>query len=190
MLLAATYIALTHFIIDTVKYIYLINSKNIKKIRVFVTSQCAHLASILILAYIMDCWNFSIGHIRIVDNILNTYGFNPEKLIRWILAVLFIHEPVNNFIQIFLDDYKPGKKDKIIIKTDNKAGRRIGTIERLIMIIFLSTDQYTAIGFILTAKSIARYDRITKDEKFAEYYLLGTLISTLCVIVCRKIILI
>jgi len=94
------------------------------------------------------------------------------------------------FIQIFLDDYKPGKKDKIIIKTDNKAGRRIGTIERLIMIIFLSTDQYTAIGFILTAKSIARYDIITKDEKFAEYYLLGTLISTLCVIVCRKIILI
>ena len=45
-------------------------------------------------------------------------------------------------------------------------------------------NQYSAIGFVLTAKSVARYDKIAKDEKFAEYYLLGTLTSTLCVIVC------
>lgn len=34
-------------------------------------------------------------------------------------------------------------------------------------------------------------DRIAqgKDEKFAEYYLLGTLVSTLCVIICRMLIL-
>jgi len=33
-------------------------------------------------------------------------------------------------------------------------------------------------------------DRIAqgKDEKFAEYYLLGTLVSTLCVIICRMLI--
>lgn len=56
------------------------------------------------------------------------------------------------------------------------------------MLIFLAMNQYTAIGFVLTAKSIARYDKITKDEKFAEYYLLGTLISTLCVVICRLLI--
>lgn len=56
------------------------------------------------------------------------------------------------------------------------------------MLIFLSKDQYAAIGFVLTAKSIARYDKITKDEKFAEYYLLGTLVSTLCVIICSMLI--
>jgi hypothetical protein len=46
-------------------------------------------------------------------------------------------------------------------------------------------NQYAAMGLVLTAKSIARYDKITKDEKFAEYYLLGTLLSTASVVVCK-----
>lgn len=100
------------------------------------------------------------------------------------MAILFLHIPSNIFIQNFLEDYKPGRSNEGIIEVDNKAGRRIGTVERLIMLVFLSQDQYAAMGFVLTAKSIARYDKITKDEKFAEYYLLGTLISMLCVIVC------
>lgn len=77
----------------------------------------------------------------------------------------------------------------MIIKADNKTGRQIDTIERMIMLFFMSGNQYAAIGFVLTAKSIARYDKITKNEKFAEYYLLGTLLSTLCVITCRMLIL-
>ena len=31
----------------------------------------------------------------------------------------------------------------------------------------------------MTAKSIARYEQITKDPAFAEYYLIGTLYSML-----------
>lgn len=103
-------------------------------------------------------------------------------------SILAVHISANIFIQNFLNEYKPEKNDEII-KADNKAGRRIGTLERLIMLIFLSKDQFVALGFVLTAKSIARYDRITKDEKFAEYYLLGTLVSTLYVIICRVLIL-
>lgn len=38
---------------------------------------------------------------------------------------------------------------------------------------------YSAVGLVLTAKSIARYDRISKEQEFAEYYLLGTLLSTI-----------
>lgn len=191
MILAATYTALAHFVIDTVKYLFLREKKIRKNVRVFVIDQCAHIASILIVAYIMDYWEFSTGYIDIVNNILNAYGFDAEIFVRWMLAILFIHTPANIFIQNFLNDYKPrSKSDEAIIKVDNKAGRRIGTIERLIMLVFLSMDQYAAMGFVLTAKSIARYDKITKNEKFAEYYLLGTLISTLCAIVCRKWILI
>ena len=59
----------------------------------------------------------------------------------------------------------------------------IGTIERIIMIILISMNQYSALGLVLTAKSIARYERISKDEGFAEYYLLGTLMSFLCVLI-------
>lgn len=42
--------------------------------------------------------------------------------------------------------------------------------------------QYAAIGFALTAKSLARYKRISEDAQFAEYYLIGTLLSNLLVI--------
>lgn len=191
MFFAATYMALAHFIIDTVKYVLLTKGRVRKNVKVFVIDQCAHIASIYILAYMMDCWDFSIGNVGVIHKILNIYDYDMETLARWTLAILFLHIPANIFIQNFLDDYKPkGRGDEEIIKVDNKAGRRIGTIERLIMLAFLSADQYAAMGFILTAKSIARYDKIAKDEKFAEYYLLGTLVSTLCVIVCRKLILI
>ena len=61
----------------------------------------------------------------------------------------------------------------------------IGTIERLIMVLFIALEQYAALGLVLTAKSIARYDKIAKEPKFAEYYLLGTLLSTMVVVLCR-----
>lgn len=63
----------------------------------------------------------------------------------------------------------------------------IGTLERIIMVIFISIGQYSAVGLVLTAKSIARYDRISKDQAFAEYYLLGTLLSTICAVIAALI---
>ncbi|MFQ6092994.1 MAG: hypothetical protein ACE5OR_09985 [bacterium] len=57
------------------------------------------------------------------------------------------------------------------------AGKYIGYFERFIVITFVLVDQYSAIAFILTAKSIARFE-ILKERKFAEYYLVGTLGST------------
>ena len=64
-----------------------------------------------------------------------------------------------------------------------KVGRLIGTIERVIILFFLLIQQYSSIGLVLTAKSIARYNKISENQEFAEYYLLGTLLSTICVII-------
>ena len=55
------------------------------------------------------------------------------------------------------------------------------------MLFFLSIKQYSSVGLVLTAKSIARYNKIAEDQKFAEYYLLGTLLSTICVLVVSLI---
>lgn len=188
MFLAVTIVSTIHWVIDTISYLFL--TKKVRKYyMLFTIEQCMHLISLIVLSYLFWNWNFTIGHITILGKILDAYSFAPENSIRWLLAILFIHKPVNVFINYFLEDYRP-KDNKMLIKADNRAGRRIGTIERLIMLIFLSNDQYAAIGFVLTAKSIARYDKITKYEKFAEYYLLGTLLSTLSVIVCRIVILV
>lgn len=189
MVLAATYAAIAHFAIDTIKYFIVLKKKVKKNGNIFVFDQCVHIVSIFALAYMMNCWHFTMGQVKCVSDILSAFHCDAETIGKWILALLAIHMPANIFIQKFLSEYKP-KKEEDIIKMDNKAGRRIGTLERLIMLIFLAKDQFTALGFVLTAKSIARYDKITRDEKFAEYYLLGTLISTLYVIICRVLILV
>lgn len=65
-----------------------------------------------------------------------------------------------------------------------RAGRAIGTLERWIMVALILVGQYSLIGLVLTAKSIARFKKIEQDPEFAEYYLLGTLYSTLIALVC------
>ena len=99
--------------------------------------------------------------------------------VSWAFALLLIHKPANDLIQKVLAPYRPENKDEY---NDKNIGRFIGTVERIIMLIFLSIGQYSAVGLVLTAKSIARYDKISKEKDFAEYYLLGTLMSTLIVI--------
>ncbi len=43
---------------------------------------------------------------------------------------------------------------------------------------------------MFTAKSIARYDKIAKNQAFAEYYLIGSLFSIICVLIIYAICLI
>lgn len=189
MVLAAIYMAAAHFIIDAIKY-GLIRKKKIKKSGMtFVWDQAAHALSILILAYIMYCWNFEMGDFKIIGNIQAAFGFDMLMAAKWILVLLIVHVPTNILIQNVLSGYKPKEENSCLITADTKVGRRIGTIERFIMILFIAMEQYAAMGLVLTAKSIARYDKIAKDEKFAEYYLLGTLLSTACVVLCKVVIL-
>lgn len=188
MVAAITLASFIHFAIDSVKYLLLARKRIKKNGRMFVVDQCIHALSIFILAYFMNDGGCSIGHIAIVNRILVVYGCEPEMLAKWLFVILLLHKPANILIQNLLGAYKPKAEDGII-RADNRIGRRIGTMERLIMLAFLSVNQYTAMGFVLTAKSIARYDKIAKDEKFAEYYLLGTLVSVLCVVFCHMLIL-
>jgi hypothetical protein len=58
------------------------------------------------------------------------------------------------------------------------AGAVIGFLERALTLTFILVGQYTALGLVLTAKSIARHEEL-KDRHFAEYYLIGTLSSVL-----------
>jgi hypothetical protein len=58
------------------------------------------------------------------------------------------------------------------------AGAVIGFLERALTLTFVLAGQYTALGLVLTAKSIARHEEL-KDRHFAEYYLIGTLSSVL-----------
>lgn len=59
------------------------------------------------------------------------------------------------------------------------AGMYIGMLERVLVLIFVLTDHYDAIGLLIAAKSILRFsDKLEqKPRKQTEYVLIGTLIS-------------
>ncbi len=57
------------------------------------------------------------------------------------------------------------------------AGAYIGVVERLAVTTLVALNQYGAAGFVLAAKSIARYRRIEEEKEFGDYFLVGTLTS-------------
>lgn len=96
------------------------------------------------------------------------YGFvifGGAVLVRQVLDLktLRLAGPVDNF-----DDTR-------------RAGRYIGMLERAVILSLTLAHAFTAVAFVLTAKSIARY-RELENRAFAEYYLVGTLLSTLLAI--------
>jgi hypothetical protein len=57
-------------------------------------------------------------------------------------------------------------------------GLMIGILERFILFLMVLLGYWSALGFVIAAKSIARFKEL--DEKgFADYYLIGTLASVL-----------
>ena len=56
-------------------------------------------------------------------------------------------------------------------------GKIIGIIERLLFFFFVLTDNFASIAFILAAKGFTRF-RMLDDKNFAEYMLIGTLLSS------------
>jgi hypothetical protein len=57
-----------------------------------------------------------------------------------------------------------------------RIGATIGALERLLIVAFMLTGAEAAVGFVIAAKTIARFKQLD-DRGFAEYYLLGTLAS-------------
>ena len=186
--------AVLHCFIDIVKFMVMLNKNKRYKIsqkverNVFIIDQLIHSIFLLGIAYWFVRNHVQLNRNDILEDFFHIIGVSELQVLSWFLAVLVIHKPANIAISKLLLIYKPVNKDEGK-KNDNNAGRFIGTAERIIMLIFLSIGQYSAIGLVLTAKSIARYDRISKEKDFAEYYLLGTLISAVIVIVVSFMIL-
>jgi len=57
-----------------------------------------------------------------------------------------------------------------------RAGTLVGMLERAIVLTFGLLGEYGAISFVFAAKSMARFKQL-ENRSFAEYYLIGTLLS-------------
>lgn len=100
-----------------------------------------------------------------------------------LLFLITVTKPVNIIFKLFFSKYQVVEEAIETEQTISGAGALIGQLERLIMGILLLLGQFTAIGLVFTAKSIARYDKISKSQAFAEYYLIGSLFSIISVLV-------
>jgi hypothetical protein len=72
--------------------------------------------------------------------------------------------------------------ERVMLPPPARVGATIGVLERLLIVTFVLVGADAAIGFVIAAKTIARFRQLD-DRDFAEYYLLGTLASVSVAIV-------
>lgn len=124
-------------------------------------------------------------HIMII--VYTSIVLAPAHLPQWVshkslLTIFFlilITKPTNIFFKIFFSKYQPEQGQKM--DTIRGAGATIGILERIVIGICMIMGQFASIGLVFTAKSIARYNKISESPAFAEYYLIGSLFSILSV---------
>lgn len=189
LLKLAFIISLAHFIVDSVKFFIKKRVMIDEKLDALSYSidQIIHILVIIFATVYIYIISEPINYVYYIQYILDRLPVDVSRILSWILVLLIIIRPFSITIKKVLYQYRPmineGKGGY------PNAGALIGMLERCIILLLLSVGQYSAIGFVLTAKSIARYNKMADDPKFSEYYLLGTLLSTMLVIVTYLLIL-
>jgi magnesium-transporting ATPase (P-type) len=159
----ALVIGVTHFLIDSLKLIY---QRDKTRRLWFFLDQILHVLVILV------CWfNYS----RPDFSILFIY---EQKIWLLVVGALMLTSPTAIIIKMIIGKWLPVGDVK---KTSSlqEAGKYIGMLERLLIFLFVCTDHFEAVGFLLAAKSIFRFGDLkdAHDIKLTEYVLIGTLLS-------------
>jgi len=174
LLVSSAFLAVLHFAVYSVKFIYT-KGKEANSM-VFAVDQLTHICFITVAAAILSFTNYEIKLMPAISGLVSEATNEPNTVLAWTGLLLLSAKPANILIKHMVIKYKPAILDS---NNSNGAGAFIGTLERIIILLLISVNQYSAIGLVLTAKSVARYNKISEDKEFAEYYLLGTLLSAL-----------
>jgi Protein of unknown function (DUF3307) len=159
--LIALTIFVTHTLIDGWK------SYQQDKIKYFLIDQVLHLLVII------GCWYFTF---ITWQNVLVTWdAINANHRIwKTITAIVFLTAPAG----ILIGQLTRQWRDKLP-EAENlaNAGKWIGIVERIIILIFVLLNQYSAIGLLVAAKGIIRFNEKDRQEIKTEYLVIGTLMS-------------
>ena len=180
-------VSISHFALDKFK-------RHIKR-KPFIFDQLLHTAVIFFVWIIFNdkttIWTYVT---ELNSNIFPRIALLSENPYWTLLAILVILRPVGylirsneiwDFSNIIETDPHKIEPNKI----SPNAGRMIGYLERLIVLFLLLSNAIGTIGFIITAKAAIRFPEIisTPDEEQkrnqVEYFLIGTLLSMVCVFV-------
>ena len=169
-------LSLAHLTIDAAELAILKTGRRTRaakllKKRGVIISQFLHIALIFVL------WSLFERNLTVRGFFLFQSAAFPKNPVVIILAALTVIRPAGLIIgrgEIWdlgsraVASPEAGKKN---------AGRMIGYLERVIILLFIIYGQFGSIAFVITAKSVARFKEIENDRSLAEYYLIGTLLS-------------
>ncbi len=155
-------IGISHYIIDGCKP-FLNNHKSLGRYAFYI-DQFLHI--ILFIAVSLSF--FSLTDFNPVINVIAA-----KQYIVLTAGFLFILKPTNIFIKEMLSTFEIESTPQS--QELEKAGRLIGILERILVVIFVLIGQFGAIGFLIAAKSILRYK--DTDLLKTEYVLIGTMLS-------------
>ncbi len=155
-------ILISHYLIDWVK---LELEGKWKEGYLFFADQVMHIAILLAIAAIYA--NSGINW---------SFLFSPKYLLL-LCAVIIVTYAASVSMRVIMDYWKV--KDDEAGDSLTRAGKYIGMIERLLVFLFVVLNQWSAIGFLIAAKSILRFSDLSKakDRKLTEYIIIGTLLS-------------
>ena len=174
-------ITVTHVIIDGIKLSLQNRSGKIAtEFRLFMADQLAHLVIIIIVwLSIVDGWNKM--------NILVRDLLPDSRILLRLLGYLIMVGPVGFVIQFLTRRWASEIDTNDSLKN---AGQWIGILERILIITLVYINEFGAIGFLITAKSLLRVidkpfvpgsePSLTKPfspRKHTEYVLIGTFLS-------------
>ncbi|MRT16041.1 DUF3307 domain-containing protein [Vitellibacter sp. q18] len=158
---AAALIAISHFLIDGFKR-FLINSRRLGRYAFFI-DQALHLVILVVVVFLYEKINGISPAFEITLRL---------KYLLIITGYLVCLKPANIFIrEVF-------QATEIQVSSDNEmpnAGKVIGVLERILTLTLILVSQYSAVGFLIAAKSILRYGN--NETLKTEYVLIGTMLS-------------
>lgn len=165
--LVAIIILATHILIDGWK------SYQKPTVAYFLADQLLHLLVLLSCWYFtFITWNDVIAAWQQVNGNLNIW--------KTLTAFVFLTTPAGILIGQLTKrwrDQVPGAENLA------NAGKWIGITERTIILIFVLYSQYSAIGLLVAAKGIIRFNEKDRQEIKTEYLVVGTLMSIALAIV-------
>ena len=128
----------------------------------FFIDQALHVLVIWMLLKYVDIAEYTV----MCSNILDT------KVLSCIIAYLIVVKPTSILIGMFTQRWQNILSDS---KGLHDAGMWIGYAERVLALTFVLLGTYEALGFLIAAKSLLRFQET--DTKRTEYVLIGTLLS-------------
>ena len=158
----AIIVLVTHFFIDGWK------SYRPQRPGYFLIDQLLHLAVIL------GCWLFTFPDAGFLSRIGRWMNADAHS---WIVltAFVFVTSPAGILIGQLTERWSLRIEDPGNSLVN--AGKWIGIAERVIVLILVLVNQYSAIALLVTAKGIIRFSEKDRQEIKTEYLVIGTLLS-------------